>query len=101
VSSDEDRRRNPVPLAGRLKWPFRRAQLAAVVVATPVATTVLLVAHELPAPLRFALELPVFVAVAFAAFVAALGPRTRPALEAFMGYVFAITGAAVCGVQLL
>ena len=83
MSIDEDRRRNPAPLAERLKWPLRRAQLAGVVVATPVATTVLLVAHELSAPLRFALGLPVFVAVAFASFVVALGSRTRLALEAF------------------
>ena len=84
MSSDRERRLRTAPLAHRVTWPIRRAQIAAIVVAVPAGLTVSLLTADLPTAARFALSMLVYLAVALATFVVALGPRTRAALEAFV-----------------
>jgi hypothetical protein len=84
VPTDRELRRRARGLANVFKWPIWLAQLAGVVVATPVAITILLLTMQLPAPARFVLGLVTFVAVGTVTYLIAFQPRTRQALEVFV-----------------
>jgi hypothetical protein len=83
VTSEREYRRRATPLAQRFKRSIHLAQVASVVVATVSTTTVMLLTRDLPGPVRLVIAVALSTALGIGAFLLALTPRTRRALEAF------------------